>query len=141
MQEEGVVLLERTERVATITLSHPGVLNALTWKMYQQLEEHIETLAQDEALRVVIIRGAGKAFAAGTDISQFQNFDGSAGVQYEQRIETVIENSITFPAPPLPLFMAMQLEQALSSRPCVICAMQRPLRALVALWPVHSATL
>src|SRR5438876_12120380 len=99
IHEEGVVLLERTEWVATITLSRPDALNALTWAMYRQLEAHIETLAQDETIRVVIIRGAGKAFAAGTDISQFQNFNGLAGVQYEQRMETIIEKLYNFPKP------------------------------------------
>lgn len=97
--EEGVVLLERSERVATITLSRPSALNALTWAMYQQLEAHIETLIQDEVVRVIIIRGAGKAFAAGTDISQFQHFDGSAGVQYEQKMETIIEKVYNCPKP------------------------------------------
>lgn len=97
--EEGVVLLELSERVATITLSHPNALNALTWAMYQQLEAHIETLVQDEVVRVIIIRGAGKAFAAGTDISQFQHFDGPAGVQYEQKMETIIEKIYTCPKP------------------------------------------
>src|SRR5216683_206402 len=96
---EGVVLLERTERIATITLSRPGALNALTWIMYRQLEAHIETLAQDETVRVVIMRGAGKAFASGTDIAQFQDFDGLAGVQYERRMESIIEKLYTFPKP------------------------------------------
>lgn len=97
--EEGVALLEQNERVATITLSRPGALNALTWAMYRQLEAHIETLAQDETVRVVIMRGAGKAFASGTDIAQFQDFDGQAGVQYEQRMESIIEKLYTFPKP------------------------------------------
>ena len=99
IHEEGVVLLERIDRVATITLSRPGALNALTWAMYQQLEAHIETLAQDEMVRVIIIRGAGKAFAAGTDITQFQNFNGQAGVQYEHRMEEVVEKLYDFPKP------------------------------------------
>jgi enoyl-CoA hydratase/carnithine racemase len=97
--EEGIVLLERAERVATITLSRPSALNALTWAMYQQLEAHLEALAQDETIRVIIIRGAGKAFASGTDISQFQNFNGLAGVQYEQRMETIIEKLYHLPKP------------------------------------------
>jgi enoyl-CoA hydratase len=42
-------------------------------------------------VRVFIIRGAGGAFAAGTDIAQFTGFDGDAGVAYEQRIEAVID--------------------------------------------------
>jgi enoyl-CoA hydratase/carnithine racemase len=98
-REEGVVHLERTGQVATITLSRPGSLNALTWAMYQQLEAHIENLAQDETIHVVVIRGAGKAFAAGTDISQFQNFNGLAGVQYEHRMEEVVEKLYSFPKP------------------------------------------
>jgi enoyl-CoA hydratase/carnithine racemase len=98
-REEGKVLLERTGHIATITLSRPNSLNALTWTMYQQLETHIDNLAQDEMTRVVVIRGAGKAFAAGTDITQFQNFDGQAGVQYEHRMEAVIEKLYQFPKP------------------------------------------
>jgi enoyl-CoA hydratase/carnithine racemase len=98
-REEGAVLLERTGQIATITLSRPGSLNALTWTMYQQLEAHVENLAQDETIRVVVIRGAGKAFAAGTDIAQFQNFDGQAGVQYERRMDAMIEKLYSFPKP------------------------------------------
>lgn len=97
--EEGVVFLERTERVATITLSRPAALNALTWAMYQQLEAHLETLARDEAIRVLILRGAGKAFAAGTDISQFQGFDGQAGVKYEQKMDAIVARLYAFPRP------------------------------------------
>jgi enoyl-CoA hydratase/carnithine racemase len=98
-REEGIVLLERTGQIATITLSRPSFLNALTWIMYQQLETHIENLAKDETIRVVVIRGAGKAFAAGTDITQFQNFNGQAGVQYEHRMEEVVEKLYGFPKP------------------------------------------
>lgn len=97
--DEGVVLLEQSERIATLTLSHPNALNALTWAMYQQLETSIEKLTQDEMVRVIIIRGAGKAFAAGTDISQFQGFDGLAGVQYEQKMDRIIEKLYTCPKP------------------------------------------
>lgn len=98
-REEGKVLLERTGQVATITLSRPNSLNALTWAMYQQLEGYVENLAQDEMIRVVVIRGAGKAFAAGTDITQFQDFDGQAGVQYEHRMDAMIEKLYNFPKP------------------------------------------
>jgi enoyl-CoA hydratase/carnithine racemase len=98
-REEGTIHLERTGQVATITLSRPNALNALTWTMYQQLEAHIENLAQDDTIRVVVIRGAGKAFAAGTDITQFQNFNGAAGVQYEHRMEEVVEKLYGFPKP------------------------------------------
>ena len=65
-REEGAVLLEQRGPVAILTLSRPSALNALTWAMYQQLETHLEFLANETTIRVIILRGDGKAFAAGT---------------------------------------------------------------------------
>ncbi|HWS84016.1 MAG TPA: enoyl-CoA hydratase [Ktedonobacteraceae bacterium] len=98
-QEEGVVLLEHTGAVAIITLSRPHVLNALTWVMYQQMEAHLESLAADEEIRVIIMRGDGNAFAAGTDISQFRGFTGADGAAYEQKMEAITEKVYNFPKP------------------------------------------
>lgn len=98
-RDEGIVLLERTGAIATITLSRPGALNALTWAMYHQLEAHLERLAHNDAVRVVILRGAGKAFAAGTDISQFQGFTIKEGADYERKMEAIFEQLYAFPRP------------------------------------------
>ena len=80
--EEGAVLLEQNGPIAMITLSRPAALNAMTWTMYQQLEAHLESLASGDTTRAIIIHGEGKAFAAGTDIQQFQGFSGEDGVAY-----------------------------------------------------------
>lgn len=98
-REDGAVLLEENGPVAVITLSRPEALNALTWVMYQQMESHLEYLLHNEVNRVVIIRGEGNAFAAGTDISQFQGFTASDGLIYEQKMETIIEKLYHFPRP------------------------------------------
>jgi enoyl-CoA hydratase/carnithine racemase len=98
-REEGKVLLERTGTIATITLSRPGALNALTWTMYQQLKAHLDRLATNETVRVVILRGAGKAFATGTDIAQFQGFTVKEGMDYERQMESIFEQLYTFPRP------------------------------------------
>ena len=42
-------------------------------------------------VRVLIIRGSGGAFAAGTDISQFRDYDGEDGVAYEQRLDAFVD--------------------------------------------------
>jgi enoyl-CoA hydratase/carnithine racemase len=80
-------------------LSRPAALNTLTWAMYRQIETHLEHIAADDSARVIIISGAGKAFAAGTDIQQFQGFTGEDGVAYERTMETIVERlySITKP--------------------------------------------
>lgn len=98
-ENEGVVLLEHQGFVTTLTLSRPAALNALTWTMYQQIEAFLERVATDEATRVIIIRGAGKAFAAGTDIQQFRGFSGRDGVAYERKMEAIIERLSGCPKP------------------------------------------
>jgi|SRR2546425_5985870 len=98
-QDEGTVLLEQRGPIATITLARPAALNALTWAMYQQMEAHLERLAADDNTRAIILRGAGKAFAAGTDIQQFQGFTGENGIAYEHKMETIVEHLYSMTKP------------------------------------------
>jgi enoyl-CoA hydratase/carnithine racemase len=68
----GEVLLARAGDIATVTLSNPERLNALSLAMWEQLGAHMEKLGKDESLRCIVVRGAGeKAFAAGADIASF----------------------------------------------------------------------
>ncbi len=57
--------------IATVTLFNPGKLNAVTAAMWQKLKTVMEELDAREALRCVVIRGEGTAFAAGGDIEEF----------------------------------------------------------------------
>lgn len=97
----GAVLFEQHGPIALLTLSRPNALNALTWTMYQQLEAHIGHIEQDSTIRVVVMRGEGKAFAAGTDIQQFQGFTRADGVAYERQMEAIIERLYKLPKPVL----------------------------------------
>lgn len=100
-REEGAVLLERTGAVAIMTLSRPASLNALTRTMYEQMGAYLENLAADDAVRVLIIRGAGKAFASGTDIAEFRGYTSTNGAIYERKVAAIIEGLYTFPKPVL----------------------------------------
>lgn len=53
---------------AMLTLNRPEKLNALTVALFAQLREHIEALRDDEAIRCVVLRGAGRCFSAGHDL-------------------------------------------------------------------------
>jgi enoyl-CoA hydratase/carnithine racemase len=57
--------------IATVTLFNPGKLNAVTAAMWQKLKAVMMDLDGREALRCVVIRGEGMAFAAGGDIEEF----------------------------------------------------------------------
>jgi enoyl-CoA hydratase len=66
------VLVARDGAIATVTLNNPGRLNALNKSMWQRLGEIMRELSHDDALRCIVLRGAGdKAFAAGADIAEF----------------------------------------------------------------------
>lgn len=88
----GAVGWDINESVAIVTLNRPEARNALTWDMYDALVEACDKAEADANVRVLIIRGTGGAFAAGTDIAQFRDFaDGNAGVAYERRLDAVID--------------------------------------------------
>lgn len=54
--------------VATITLNRPEVYNALNDAITYELQDALKAAAKDEAVRVVVLTGAGKAFCAGQDL-------------------------------------------------------------------------
>jgi enoyl-CoA hydratase len=79
--------------IATLTFNRPEARNAMTWEMYQDLVNACDRVDAAAAIRVLILRGAGgKAFVAGTDISQFQSFrDREDGLKYEEQLDRVLD--------------------------------------------------
>ena len=86
-------IFETAGPIATLTFNRPEARNAMTWAMYEALVEACERVDADESIRVFVLRGAGgKAFVAGTDISQFQTFtDRQDGLKYEERLDHVLD--------------------------------------------------
>lgn len=86
-------LFEIDGPLATLTFNRPEARNAMTWEMYEALVAACDRVDADANVRVLIMRGAGgKAFVAGTDISQFQNFtDRADGIKYEERLDHVLD--------------------------------------------------
>ena len=60
--------LSVNDGVATLTFNRPEVMNALTFEVYAQLRDLFETLRYDDAVRVVILTGAGDSFCSGGDV-------------------------------------------------------------------------
>jgi len=70
-QSEGnVLLVEREEGVAIVTLDRPHAMNALSRRLRMELAEALRTLAADPEVGVVILTGAGRAFCAGLDLKE-----------------------------------------------------------------------
>ena len=97
----GSVHLTISSGVAAVVFDRPEARNAMTWAMYERLQQVCEQLQADTSVRVVTFRGAGgRAFVAGTDIEQFKAFrSGEEGVAYEQKIDQCISGLESLPMP------------------------------------------
>ena len=100
---DGEVRLVRDGSVATILFDRPQARNAMTWKMYEGLAAACTKLNSDKSIRVAVFRGVGgKAFIAGTDIAQFQEFTtAEQGVAYEAKMEGYLGALEALPMPTL----------------------------------------
>jgi 2-(1,2-epoxy-1,2-dihydrophenyl)acetyl-CoA isomerase len=83
--------LEVTERVATITLDRPDALNALTVPLKVQLLAARRQVASDQAVRAIVLTGAGRAFCAGQDLRERLEPDAAPlDVEIRERYNPVI---------------------------------------------------
>jgi enoyl-CoA hydratase/carnithine racemase len=85
------LLHEVRDGVAYVTFNRPQARNALTFAMYERLAEICRGANEERSIKAILMTGAGdKAFAAGTDISQFRAFDKEQdALDYEERIDGV----------------------------------------------------
>jgi enoyl-CoA hydratase/carnithine racemase len=70
----GTVHLEADGQVAVLRLDRPAKLNALTSEMTAQLAGHIATINDRADLRAVVLTGTGRAFCAGSDIAELDDY-------------------------------------------------------------------
>jgi enoyl-CoA hydratase/carnithine racemase len=91
-QPDAELVVQSDGGVLTVTFNRPDQRNAMTWAMYDGLYDACEQADRDDEVRVMVLRGAGgRAFVAGTDITQFSDFgDGADGVAYEARIGRIV---------------------------------------------------
>jgi enoyl-CoA hydratase/carnithine racemase len=86
------LLYEIRDGIGHVTFNRPQSRNALTFAMYERLAEICASVGQDREVCALLLTGAGeKAFAAGTDISQFRAFkEPQDAIDYEARIDRVL---------------------------------------------------
>ena len=76
------------EGIATLTINRPQSRNSLTTEILNSLSEAVPRLANDPAVRLVILTGAGGAFCAGGDVKGFVNKEPGAAnsLPFEQNV-------------------------------------------------------
>jgi enoyl-CoA hydratase/carnithine racemase len=86
------VAIDVTAPVAWVTVHRPEARNAMTFAAYQALYDACEALDADPAVRVVIVRGGGGTFIAGTDIREFVTLrTAEDALAYERRISALAD--------------------------------------------------
>src|ERR1700739_676147 len=65
------IVTDRSGAILRVQLNRPAKKNAMTFAMYATLAELLNNAAKDDAIRVVILHGAGDSFCAGNDLQDF----------------------------------------------------------------------
>jgi enoyl-CoA hydratase len=86
------LLYEVRDGIARVTFNRPQARNAMLFSMYERLAAICAEIDADRSIRALVLTGAGeKAFAAGTDISQFRAFTTpDDALAYESRVDRVL---------------------------------------------------
>jgi enoyl-CoA hydratase/carnithine racemase len=95
------LVYEVVDGIGWMTFNRPQARNALNFSMYEQLTAICAEAGRDRSVRAMVLTGAGeKAFAAGTDISEFLGFrTAEDAFAYERRIDGALAALETVPIP------------------------------------------
>ena len=90
MNESSFVKLEMKGHVAWVTLNRPEKRNALNFDMLEQLIATFQQLDQDENIRVIVIKGEGKSFCAGLELTALAGLIEKKTADYRERLRKTI---------------------------------------------------
>lgn len=86
------ILLEKKDQIGLITLNRPQKFNTFSSKMAEELNAALRQLDDDAEVRVIIIKGAGKVFSTGIDVSEFY---GKTASEYHQWLTPMDQMHLT----------------------------------------------
>ncbi len=96
----SLVLVEKQDRIAWVTLNRPEKMNALNNALLKELECEIAGLEHDAEVGVVVLTGAGeKAFVAGADISELKDLDSGSAREQALKGQAVFNRIAAMPKP------------------------------------------
>lgn len=92
---EELVLIEKKDRIATVTINRPKQLNALNGDTIAALSKTMQELEAASDVRAIILTGSGeKSFVAGADIKEFANYSVEEGKQLARKGHETLFNLI-----------------------------------------------
>jgi 2-(1,2-epoxy-1,2-dihydrophenyl)acetyl-CoA isomerase len=105
--EFEMILLKKEEAVGTIVLNRPKALNPVNKKTAQEISAALEDLKADPNIRSVILTGAGKAFSAGGDIREIENYTAQETMKFRDFMLVVKKMILDIRNTPKPVITAV----------------------------------
>lgn len=98
---ESLVLVEKRDKVATVTLNRPNAMNALSSALRNAIAEAFTELRDDADTEVIILTGAGKAFCAGLDLKELggETGEGAPAGSENDAPADIVEAMLSCPQP------------------------------------------
>lgn len=87
---EPVLLLEKRDAVAVITLNRPQAMNAISLALRTAIAETFRELQQDDSIAAAIITGNGRAFCAGLDLKELSAGGSIESIEYEDTVPAIL---------------------------------------------------
>ena len=95
----NVVLVERSEGIATVTMNRPEAMNALSFELRRALVDVFREIAGDDSVGAVVLTGAGRAFSAGVDLKELSGESGPTETLREERGTDIVGAMHSTPQP------------------------------------------
>lgn len=95
------LIIEISEKIATVTLNRPQALNALNKELLGEISSFLDEAKDNSEIRVIVLTGSGeKSFVAGADIKEFSDFAGAQGEELARVGQEQVFNKLeNFPKP------------------------------------------
>jgi len=86
------ILIEKRDKIGILTLNRPQKFNTFSSQMAEELNAALRQLDEDAEVRVIIIKGAGKVFSTGIDVSEFH---GKTTSEYQEWLTLMDQMHLT----------------------------------------------
>ena len=100
----NTILLDKSDRIATLTLNRPKALNGISFEMMDEIDAALDDLRADAGIKALVITGAGRAFSVGADIGLLTDaFADEKNGRFRYFLERINASLLNLEALPIPV--------------------------------------
>ena len=98
------ILLDKSDRIATLTLNRPKVLNGISFEMMGEINQALEEIRGTASIKALVVTGAGRAFSVGADLGLLtEAFGDEQNIKFRYFLETINQMLLNVESMPIPV--------------------------------------